>query len=373
VRQLLKGNEAIAEAAIRAGLDAYFGYPITPQTELLEYMARRLPELGRVFVQAESEVAAINMVYGAACAGKRVMTSSSSPGISLMQEGLSYIAASEVPAVIVDVMRGGPGLGNIAPSQSDYFQMVKSAGHGDFRPIVLAPATVQEAIDLTTLAFDLAERYRTIVTVLLDGTIGQMMEPAELPPPRAQHAIPEWALSGAAGRPKRLIASIQLQPEALEAANHRLQAKIATIAENEVRTVEYLLDDADLVVVGFGSAGRIAQSAVAMARQQGIRAGLLRPITLFPFPSERLAGLAARGRGLLVVEMNAGQMLDDVKIAAAGLAPVRFYGRMGGVVPFPEEILEAIVRLDQETRRRLPFSSVERLLNHLPQRAGARG
>jgi 2-oxoglutarate ferredoxin oxidoreductase subunit alpha len=374
VKQLLKGNEAIAESAIRAGLDAYFGYPITPQTELLEYMARRMPELGRVFVQAESEVAAINMVYGAACTGKRVMTSSSSPGISLMQEGLSYIAASEVPAVIVDVMRGGPGLGNIAPSQGDYFQMVKSAGHGDFRPIVLAPATVQEAIDLTRLAFDLAEHYRTIVTVLLDGTLGQMMEPAELPPPRAeQWQAPEWALSGAAGRPKRLVASIQLQPEALEAANHRLQAKIATIAENEVRTVEYLLDDADLVVVGFGSAGRIAQSAVAAARQQGIRAGLLRPITLFPFPSERLAGLAARGRGLLVVEMNAGQMLDDVKIAAAGLAPVRFYGRMGGVVPFPDEILEAIVRLDQETPRALPVPSVELLLNHMPQGMGDRG
>jgi 2-oxoglutarate ferredoxin oxidoreductase subunit alpha len=373
VKQLLKGNEAIAEAAIRAGLDAYFGYPITPQTELLEYMARRMPELGRVFVQAESEVAAINMVYGAACAGKRVMTSSSSPGISLMQEGLSYIAASEVPAVVVDVMRGGPGLGNIAPSQGDYFQMVKSAGHGDFRPIVLAPATVQEAIDLTTLAFDLAERYRTIVTMLLDGTLGQMMEPAELPPPCAKQSdVPEWAVSGAAGRPKRVIASIQLQPEALEAANRRLQAKIATIVQNEVRTIEYLLDDADIVVVGFGSAGRIAQSAVVAARQQGIRAGLLRPVTLFPFPSERLAGLAARGRGLLVVEMNAGQMLDDVKIAAAGLAPVRFYGRMGGVVPFPDEILEAIVRLDQETPRILPFPSVERLLNHMPLRAGIR-
>jgi 2-oxoglutarate ferredoxin oxidoreductase subunit alpha len=302
------------------------------------------------------------------------MTSSSSPGISLMQEGLSYIAASEVPAVIVDVMRGGPGLGNIAPSQGDYFQMVKSAGHGDFRPIVLAPATVQEAIDLTTLAFDLAERYRTIVTVLLDGIIGQMMEPAELPAPRAeQHAVPEWSLSGAVGRPKRLIASIQLQPEALEAANRRLQAKIAAIAENEVRTVEYLLDDADLVVVGFGSAGRIAQSAVVAARRQGIRAGLLRPITLFPFPSERLAGLAARGRGLLVVEMNAGQMLDDVRIAAAGLAPVRFYGRMGGVVPFPDEIVEAIIRLDQETARTNPCSSIGRLLNHMPYAAESGG
>jgi len=271
------------------------------------------------------------------------------------------------------VMRGGPGLGNIAPSQSDYFQVVKSAGHGDFRPIVLAPATVQEAIDLTTLAFDLAERYRTIVVVLLDGTLGQMMEPAELPATRAdQRPAPEWALGGAAGRPRRLISSIQLEPEALEAANRRLQAKIAAVADNEVRTVEYLLDDADLIVVGFGSVGRIAQSAVAAARQQGIRAGLLRPVTLFPFPSERLAGLAACRRGLLVVEMNSGQMLDDVKIAAAGLAPVRFYGRMGGMVPFPDEILQAIVQLDQETTRPLPFPNAPRLLNHLPQPAADR-
>lgn len=349
MRQLLKGNEAIAEAAIRAGLDAYFGYPITPQTELLEYMARRMPELGRVFVQAESEVAAINMVYGAACAGKRAMTSSSSPGISLMQEGLSYIAGSQVPAVIVDVMRGGPGLGNIAPSQSDYIQMVKMAGHGDFRPIVLAPATVQEAIDLTTLAFDLAEQYRTIVTVLLDGSLGQLMEPAELPPMRPlRRDTPEWALSGAAGRPKRLISSFQLQPEALESANLRLQAKLATIAGREVRVHETMLDDADLVVVGFGSAGRIAQSAVRAARQQGLRAGLLRPLTLFPFPERRIAQLAEQARAWLVVEMNAGQMLDDVRLAVAGRAPVRFYGRMGGVVPLPDEILEAIVALDGE-------------------------
>ena len=347
--ELLKGNEAIAEAAIRAGLEAYFGYPITPQTELLEYMARRMPDLGRAFVQAESEVAAINMVYGAACAGKRTMTSSSSPGISLMQEGLSYIAGSQVPIVIVDVMRGGPGLGNIAPSQSDYIQMVRMAGHGDFRPIVLAPATVQEAIDLTTLAFDLADQYRTIVTVLLDGNLGQLMEPAELPPVRSvRRETPEWALSGAAGRSKRLISSFLLQPEALESANLHLQAKIAAIAAHEVRTRGYLLDDADLVVVGFGSAGRIAQSAVRAARQQGIRAGLLRPLTLSPFPERRIAQLAQAARALLVVEMNAGQMLDDVRLAAAGRAPVRFYGRMGGVVPLPDEILEAIVKLDGE-------------------------
>jgi 2-oxoglutarate/2-oxoacid ferredoxin oxidoreductase subunit alpha len=348
-KQLLKGNEAIAEAAVCAGLDAYFGYPITPQTELLEYMARRMPELGRVFVQAESEVAAINMVYGAACAGKRVMTSSSSPGISLMQEGLSYIAGSEVPAVIVDVMRGGPGLGNIAPSQGDYFQMVKMAGHGDFRPIVLAPATVQEAIDLTVLAFDLAEQYCTIVTVLLDGNIGQLMEPAELPAMQTgRRGQPGWALDGAAGRPKRLISSIQLQPEALETANQHFQAKIATIAAREVRARDYLLDDAELVVIGFGSAGRIAQSAVKAARQQGIKAGLLRPLTLCPFPDRRLAQLAGQARAFLVVEMNAGQMLDDVRLAVAGRAPVRFYGRMGGMAPLPDEILQAIVVLDHQ-------------------------
>jgi 2-oxoglutarate ferredoxin oxidoreductase subunit alpha len=350
-KQLLKGNEAIAEAAIRAGLDAYFGYPITPQTELLEHMARRMPELGRAFVQAESEIAAINMVYGAASAGKRVMTSSSGPGISLMQEGLSYIAGSEVPVVIVDVMRGGPGLGNIAPSQSDYFQMVKMAGHGDFRPIVLAPASVQEAIDLTVLAFDLADQHRTIATVLLDGNLGQLMEPAELPPMRApRHHPPEWALTGAAGRPKRLISSIQLQSEALEAANRRLQDKIAAAAAREVRAKEFMLDDADLVVVGFGSAGRIAQSAVRAARQAGIHAGLLRPLSLFPFPDWRVSQLAGHARAFLVVEMNAGQMLDDVRLAVAGHAPVRFYGRMGGVVPLPDEILEAIVRLDAEVK-----------------------
>lgn len=366
-RQLLKGNEAIAEAAIRAGLDAYFGYPITPQTELLEYMARRMPELGRAFVQAESEVASINMVYGAACAGKRAMTSSSSPGVSLMQEGLSYIAGSEVPAVIVDVMRGGPGLGNISASQSDYFQMVKSAGHGDYRPIVLAPATVQEAIDLTVLAFDLAERYRTLVTVLLDGNLGQMMEPAELPPLRAPNdRPPEWALSGEADRPRNIISSIHLQPEKLEQFNRKLQEKIATIAANEVRAEEYMLEDAELILVAFGTASRVARNAIAAARQQGIKAGLLQPITLFPFPSERLFELAGAARGLLVVEMNAGQMLDDVKIAVAGRAPVHFYGRLGGMVPLPDEVLEVIARLDQETSPAHLGHQVGRMLNHIP-------
>jgi 2-oxoglutarate ferredoxin oxidoreductase subunit alpha len=306
-------------------------------------------ELDRVFVQAESEIAAIHMVYGAACAGKRAMTSSSSPGISLMQEGLSYIAGSEAPIVLIDVMRGGPGLGNISPSQSDYFQIVRSAGHGDFHPIVLAPATVQEAIDLTALAFDLAEQYRTIVTILLDGNIGQMMEPAVLPPMQTPQSRPtSWSLDGAAGREKRLITSFALQPEALEQLNKRLQAKIDAIRTHEVRAVDLLLDDADIIVVGFGTAGRIAQNAVKAAREHGVKAGLLRPLTLFPFPSLRLSQLASRARALLVVEMNAGQMVDDVRLAVDGQAPVHFYGRMGGVVPLPEEILTVITDLDRE-------------------------
>jgi 2-oxoglutarate/2-oxoacid ferredoxin oxidoreductase subunit alpha len=344
MKQLLKGNEAIAEAAIRAGVEAYFGYPITPQTELLEYMARRLPELNRVFLQAESEVAAINMVYGAACAGARVMTSSSSPGVSLMMEGLSYIVGSEVPVVLVDVMRGGPGLGNIAPSQGDYFQIVKGGGHGDYHPIVLAPATVQEAIDLTCLSFDLAEKYRHLVVVLADGNIGQMMEPAELPPPRpaGDRPVPDWALTGARGRPKHVIASLNLAPEAEEAFNRGLQDKLALVRRDEVRYHEVLVDDADVIVVGFGTAGRVAQTAVRQARTAGLRVGLFRPISLYPFPSERLAELAAHARAFLVVEMNAGQMVEDVRLAVNGLAPVRFYGRMGGVVPLPDEILETI-------------------------------
>lgn len=350
-RELLKGNEAIAEAAIRAGLDAYFGYPITPQTELLEHLARRMPELGRAFVQAESEVAAINMVFGAASAGRRVMTSSSGPGISLMQEGLSYIVGAELPAVVVDVMRGGPGLGNIAASQADYFQVTRSAGHGDFRPLVLAPATVQESIDLTTLAFDLAERYRMLVILLVDGNLGQMMEPAELPPFReAARVMPEWALSGAAGRTPRLITSIYLQPEALERHNLALQAKLATIAEREQRASGFRLDDAELVVAAFGSAARVAQNAVEMARARGMAAGLFRPITLSPFPFQRLAALAARARAFLVVEANAGQMVDDVRLAVGGRAPVRFHGRMGGVDLLPDEVLQVMERTLNELR-----------------------
>jgi 2-oxoglutarate ferredoxin oxidoreductase subunit alpha len=359
-RELLKGNEAIAEAAVRAGLEAYFGYPITPQTELLEHLARRLPPLGRVFLQAESEVAAINMVYGAACTGARVMTSSSSPGISLMQEGLSYIAGSDVPCVVVDMMRGGPGLGNIAPAQGDYFQMVKGGGHGDYHPIVLAPATVQEAIDLTYEAFDLAEQYRSIVVILADGNIGQLMEPAELPPMRVRHTErPAWAVGGNAGRARRVISSIHLQPEDQEAYNREMQARLAVIRANEVRAAEYLTHRADYLVVGFGTAGRVAQSAVRSARARGLKVGLLRPISLYPFPEKRLAELAAQVRGVLVVEMNAGQMVEDVRRIVAGRAPVSFFGRMGGVVPLPEEVLAAIqalplAALPSDVAHRLP-------------------
>jgi 2-oxoglutarate ferredoxin oxidoreductase subunit alpha len=358
-KELLKGNEAIAEAAIRAGVEAYFGYPITPQTELLEYMARRLPELNRVFLQAESEVAAINMVYGAACAGARVMTSSSSPGVSLMMEGMSYIAASEVPCVIVDVMRGGPGLGNIAPSQGDYFQMVKGGGHGDYRPIVLAPATVQEAIDLTYTAFDLAEKYRHIVVILADGNVGQIMEPAELPPLKPLNGRrPGWALTGARGRPKNAISSLHLVPEEEEMINRGLQAKLGTIQENEVRYHEYHLDDAEIVVMGFGTAGRVAQTAVKQARIEGARVGLFRPISLCPFPEARLRELAEQAAVFLVVEMNAGQMVEDVRRIVAGRAPVEFYGRMGGVVPLPDEVLNEILRL----RERIEGVTAESLI-----------
>lgn len=348
-KMLLKGNEAIAEAAVRAGLEAYFGYPITPQTELLEYLSRRMPELGRVFVQAESELGAINMVYGAACAGARTMTSSSSPGISLMQEGLSYIAASEVPCVVVNVMRGGPGLGNIAPSQADYFQAVKGGGHGDYHPIVLAPAMVQEAIDLTMLAFELADKYRHIVMIVADGNIGQMMEPAELPEMRPlPKTRPAWALTGARGRQHNVITSLYLREPELEALNLHLQEKLAVIRAREVRYRELALEDAEVMVVAFGSMGRIAQTAIKAARKEGIRVGLFRPISLYPFPSRRLTELAGRMRVILVTELNAGQMVEDVERAVGTMTPIRFYGRTGGVVPFPDDVLGQIRRVHQE-------------------------
>jgi 2-oxoglutarate ferredoxin oxidoreductase subunit alpha len=346
-RELWKGNEAIAEAAVRAGLDAYFGYPITPQTEILEYLSRRMPELGRAFVQAESELGAINMVYGAACAGVRVMSTSSSPGVSLMMEGLSYIAGTEVPAVLVNVMRGGPGLGNIAPAQADYNQAVHGGGHGDYHNIVLAPASVQEAVDLTALSFDLAEKYRSICMVILDGCVGQMMEPAKLPEMRPmQRANWDWATDGKMGRrERRILTSIYLDPIEEEKTNLRLLNRWRIVQRDEVRYKEYFLDDAEFVVIGFGTAGRVALSAVRQARQMGIKVGLLRPITVSPFPFEVIEQIIGRVAGFLVTEMNSGQMLEDVRLAVKGRAPVEFYGRLGGVVPFTEELLHEIGRI----------------------------
>jgi len=349
-RMLMKGNEAIAEAALRAGVQAYFGYPITPQSELPEYMARELDRRGGVFLQAESEVAAINMVYGAGGAGARVMTSTSSPGVSLMQEGLSYLVGSEVPCVVVNMARGGPGLGNIAPAQSDYFQATKSAGHGDGRLIVLAPATIQEAADLTILAFDLAERYRNPVMILGDGILGQMMEPVSFPESVTRNGDVSWATTGAGDGPRRLINSIHLEPDNLERHNLRLLEKYRR-AQQEVRWEAYRMDDAAVAVAAYGLAARVARSAVDRARAKGIAAGLLRPITLFPFPTQAFRQAADRVRAFLAVEMSAGQMVEDVRLAVEGRAPVFFYGRLGGVVPTPPEVLTQIEKVAAEVER----------------------
>lgn len=351
-KELLKGNVAFAEAAVRNGLQAYFGYPITPQSEALEHLSGRMLELDRVFLQAESEVAAINMVYGAACSGVRVMTSTSGPGFSLMTEGLSYIAGSEIPAVIINMMRGGPGLGNIQPSQADYFLMVKTAGHGDFHPIVLAPSSVQEIIDMVGLAFELAEKYRTLVYIAGDGAIGQMMESAELPPMQeVRQERPAWATTGAQGREPNLINSLYLGAKALEEVNLRLQKKLAEIKANEIRWQEYGTEDAELLLVAYGTVGRICTSVMREARKQGLKVGLLRPQTLWPFPEERIHELAGQVRGILVTEMSAGQMLEDVERSVAGKCPVKFYGRMGGVVPMVDEILAEVQKLDEEVSR----------------------
>ncbi len=345
-KELMKGNEAFAEAAIRAGCEGFFGYPITPSTEFLEYMSRRMPELGRAFVQAESEVAAINMVYGAACTGKRAMTASSSPGLSLMMEGISYIAGTELPVVVVNVMRGGPGLGNIAPSQGDYYQMVKGGGHGDYFPIAIAPASVQEAVDYITLAFDLAEKYRSVVHVVVDGNIGQMMEPVEMPPMRPLPTqFPEWAVTGAKDRAARILSSIYINPADEEVTNIRLLKRWMEVEEKEVRFKEFLLEDAEIAVVAFGTAGRVASTAIREARQQGVKVGLFRPITLAPFPKNEITELSKKVKRILVVEMNTGMMLEDVKQFVQGRIPVEFYGRLGGVTPFPDEIYDEIMRI----------------------------
>ena len=340
------GNEALAEAAIIAGLDAYFGYPITPQNEVPAYMAKRMPEEGRVFVQSESELAAINMVFGAAATGKRVMTSSSSPGISLMQEGISYLACAELPSVVVNVMRGGPGLGNIAPSQADYFQSTRGGGHGDYRTIVLAPSSVQELADSMPLAFDLADQYRMTVLVLADGILGQMMEPVVLEKkPRPELPAKNWALTGTQGREQNIVRSLWLADGVLEDLNCRLQAKYKEIEKNEIRLEQYEVDDADIVLVAYGVAARIVRSAVARARAQGIKVGWIRPITLWPFPMDQINKIAENCPVFLTVELSCGQMVEDVKLAVAGKAPVVFYGRSGGAVPSVDEVLSQIKQL----------------------------
>ncbi|MCL6451197.1 MAG: 3-methyl-2-oxobutanoate dehydrogenase subunit VorB [Acetobacteraceae bacterium] len=347
-RVLMKGNEAIGEAAIVAGCRCFFGYPITPQNELPEYMARRLPEVGGVFVQAESEVAAINMVYGAAAAGARAMTSSSSPGVSLKQEGISYLSACELPCVVVNMVRGGPGLGGIQPAQSDYFQATRGGGHGDYRTLVYGAASVQELVDLTIEAFDAADRYRNPVLLLADGILGQMMEPAVFPdsPPLPPPAKP-WAVTGASGRPRNLINSLILQPDMLEAHNWRLMEKFRQIEEREVRWEEDQLDDAELVVVAYGTTARVVRAALGAARREGLKVGLLRPITLWPFPAQPLRRLK-RARAVLTVEMSTGQMVEDVRLAVEGRLPVQFYGRTGGVVPTPREVLARIKEIAGE-------------------------
>ncbi len=336
------GNDVIGEAAVRAGCRFYAGYPITPQNELPAYMARRLPEEGGVFIQAESELAAINMVLGASMAGVRAMTSSSSPGISLKQEAISYMSADELPGVIVNVMRGGPGLGNIAPAQSDYFQAVKGGGHGDYNLIVLAPAYLQELADLTGLAFDLSDKYRNPVMLLADGIIGQMMEPVRMSSPADAFPEKDWVLTGAAGRESRFIRSLLLEDGQLEAHNVKLQEKFKKIKENEVRFAETAASDAEILVLAYGTCARIARAAVLGAREEGCRAGLLRPVALWPFPEAKLAEIAPRVKGMLVVEMSAGQMVEDVRLAVNGACPVYFYGRTGGGVPSVREIYDRI-------------------------------
>jgi 2-oxoglutarate/2-oxoacid ferredoxin oxidoreductase subunit alpha len=342
----MSGNEALSESAIVAGLDAYFGYPITPQNEISAYMSKRMAEEGRVFVQSESELAAINMVYGVSATGKRAMTTSSSPGISLMQEGISYLAGAELPAVVVNVMRGGPGLGNIAPSQSDYFQATKGGGHGDYRNIVLGPATVQELVDCMPLAFDLADQYRMTVMVLADGLLGQMMEPVVIEK-KAGRKLPakDWALTGADGRKSRIVRSLWLKDGALEELNYKLQAKYRQVEKNEVICEQYRVEDSDIVLVAYGMAARLSRAAVNKARQNGIKAGLIRPVTLWPFPTEQINRAAEEFRIFLTVELNCGQMVEDVRLAVAGKSPVLFYGRPAGGIPTVEDVFEQIRQL----------------------------
>lgn len=344
---LMCGNEACGEGAIIAGCTFYAGYPITPQNELTAYMSKRMYETGGVFIQSESELAAINMVFGAACAGARAMTSSSSPGISLKQEGMSYLAGCELPCVIANVQRGGPGLGNIAPAQSDYFQAVKGGGHGDYKTIVLAPASVQEFLDYTILAFDLADKYRNPAMILADGLLGQMMEPLQIRTADdvRQPADKPWALTGCKGRKPNIIRSLLLQEGALEEHNKKLQAKYKSIKDTEIRVEAINTKDSDMILVAYGSVARIAKAAMEKARSKGLKAGLIRPITLWPFPEKVIADACNTAKKVLVVEMSAGQMVEDVRLAVEGRAKVGFYGRMGGGIPTEDEILKKIEEL----------------------------
>jgi len=351
-KRLMRGNEAIGEAAIFAGCRCYFGYPITPQNELIEYMAKRMPEEGRVFIQSESELSAINMVLGASAVGVRVMTSSSSPGFSLKQEGISFLVGQELPAVIVNIMRGGPGLGNIAPAQSDYFQATRGGGHGDYRTIVLAPSSVQEMVDLTIEAFRLADLYRNPVIILGDGMLGQMMEPVTFPERIEKIDSPkEYALTGARGRPGRFIRSLILDPKEMEEHNWKLFRKYQGIEKNEVRYKTFRLEDANLAVVAYGTAARIAKGAIKRVREEGLKVGLIQPITLWPFPSQFIRKCSRNIKDFFVFEMNTGQMVEDVKLALEGEGRVHFHGRPGGTVATPLELSRIVARYYYQVKK----------------------
>lgn len=347
MKVLMKGNEALAEAAIQAGCHHFFGYPITPQTELAAYMAKRMPKIGGTYLQAESEIAAINMVLGAAASGVRAMTSSSSPGISLKAEGISYLAASDLPALIINIQRGGPGLGGIQPSQADYWQATKATGHGDFQILVYAPSTVQEMVDMVSVAFDTADKYRIPAMILGDGMLGQMMEPVELPEGENKKPVEKpWAASGHGNeREHNIINSLYLTPNALEDLVLERYNRYDIIKQNEQRAEQYLTDDAEVLVVAYGASARIARTAVNLAREKGIRAGLVRPISLWPFPSDAIRNAAENVKNILVVEMSMGQMVDDVRLTVECRLPVHFYGRTGGMVPTPAAVLEKITEL----------------------------
>ena len=343
---LMKGNEAIAEAAILAGCRHYFGYPITPQTEIAAYMAKKMPKIGGTFLQAESEIAAINMVYGVSSTGKRVMTSSSSPGIALKSEGLSYLAGADLPALVINVQRGGPGLGGIQPSQSDYFQATRAGGHGDFRMLVLAPASVQEMAELTVKGFDLADKYRMTAMILADGTMGQMMEPVSLDFAEGEKVEKPWATTGTGmAREHNIVNSLYLSPEELEKTNFERYERYAYIEENEAMWEEYMVEDADIVVAAFGIAARVSKNAINEARKQGIKVGLIRPITLWPFPKAAFAKAANTAKAFLSVELSMGQMIEDVRLATECKVPVTLCNRVGGMIPAPEQVLEAIVNI----------------------------